>query len=380
MRLALLVGVCALSVSSAVLSDPASTTERTASVDYARLTRALDTIARTNGVVGYSIGIVRDRKFTYALASGERQLGSGAPLETLSVLHWASVSKPFVATAVMQLEERGMLDLDARLVDILPDYRTSDPRHGSITIRQLLLHTSGLPDVEDYQWDHPQHDDQALSRWVLEESPRDLLFDPGSAREYSNVGYEVLGLVIEKVSGLSFEQYMARNIFQPLGMDNTTFFYPEVPAQLRTAGHTGAEKRIEVEHYPYNRRHAPSSTLNTNVEDMARFAMALLNGGELDGKRILASSAIEEMWTPQWTIADDPFKATALGWVIENYEGHRMVRHFGWDDGFRSALIMFPAEGSAIFFVTNDETAPFAEFVRAALAALGSTTDPRTAQ
>jgi CubicO group peptidase (beta-lactamase class C family) len=335
--------------------------------------RALDAIATRDAVVGYAAGIVVGGQLAYTHAFGEKELGSGAALETGSVFHWASVSKPFVATAIMQLSEAGRLDLDARLVDVLPDYKTSDPRHASITIRQLLLHTSGLPDVEDYQWDHPQYDPQSLGRWVLSESPRDLLFDPGSDRQYSNLGYETLGVVIEQVSGLEFETYMTRNIFEPLRMTDTTFYYPDVPEKLRTTGHTGAEDRRVVEHYPYNRRHAPSSTLNTNVNDMARFVMALLNGGQLDGFRILKSTTVDQMWTPIWVIQESPFRGAAMGWVVEEHSGRNIVRHFGWDDGFRSALILLPGEKSGLFIVSNDETAQIGEFVRAAFAGLVAT-------
>lgn len=327
----------------------------------------LDEIASANAVVGYVIGIVSEGRFVSAHAFGERELGTGQCLDTSSILHWASVSKPFVATAIMQLHERGMLDLDSPMVEILPDYRTPDARLRRITIRQLLLHTSGLPDVEDYQWDRPQYDDGALSRWVLEESPRVLLFDPGSAREYSNTGYDILGLVIQRVSGTSFEKYMERNIFAPLGMTETTFVYPDVPDRLRTVGHSGTGNRVPVEHYPYNRRHAPSSTLNTNVTDMGRFVSALLNGGQLGETRILDARTVDEMWTPRWTVRDRPLKAAAMGWVVEDHDGRRMIRHFGWDDGFRSALIVFPDERSAVFLVTNDETAPMGELLRAAL-------------
>jgi CubicO group peptidase (beta-lactamase class C family) len=325
-----------------------------------------DAIADRNSVVGYAVGIVTESQPTDTHAYGERELG-GTSLTTTSVFHWASVSKPFVATAVMQLVERDMLGLDAKLARILPDYRITDDRQAGITIRQLLLHTSGLPDVEDYQWDRPRLDDQALARWVLEESPRELLFDPGSAREYSNIGYEILGLVIARTSGLSFEEYMARNIFAPLAMTRTTFLYSEVPQALRTVGHARTDRRAPVAHYPYNRRHGPSSTLNTNVEDMGRFVTALLNGGELEGERILHRETVERMWAPQWLISEAPYKAAALGWVVEDLGGHRIVRHFGWDDGFRSALIIFPADEAAVFLVSNDETAPIGELVKAAI-------------
>ncbi|MGI9263409.1 MAG: serine hydrolase domain-containing protein [Gammaproteobacteria bacterium] len=339
----------------------------TAVLDSVALFETLDQIAAENGGVAFAIGLVAEGNRVYTHAYGEREIDGGEAVTNKSVFHWASVSKPFVATAIMQLHERGKLDLDALLIDVLSGYEVSDRRLVDVTIRQLLLHTSGMPDVEDYGWDKPEYDDTALRRWVLQESPRDLLFDPGSDRQYSNVGFEVLGLVIEQVSGLSFEEYMQRNIFKPLDMDDSTFYYPDVPEALQTAGHEGEEQRHPVANYPYNRRHAPSSTLNTNVEDMARFVMAMLNNGELNGVRIIESSTLRDMWDPKWVMRESPLSAASMGWVVEDFEGHRMVRHFGGDDGFRSALLIFPDDQAGLFLVTNDEAMPTRDIARTTL-------------
>ena len=184
-----------------------------AQVSSAALTEALEAARTKTEAVGFAVGIIEQGEFTYARGFGVKSQGKNSPVDANSNFHWASVSKPVVATAIMQLAERGALDLDAKLVEVLPDYKITDPRQREISIRQILLHISGLPDVEDYGWDKPEYDEKALQRWVLEDSPRDLLFDPGSAREYSNVGFEVLGLVIERISGLSFTDYVRKNIF-----------------------------------------------------------------------------------------------------------------------------------------------------------------------
>jgi CubicO group peptidase (beta-lactamase class C family) len=360
----------AMTVVAGCSKAPQSVEDNEAGLDGVALSRVLDQIAAENNVVAYSIGLVANGTLAYAHAYGEAVLGSGEKVTTKSVFHWASVSKPFVATAIMQLHERGKLDLDALLIDVLSGYTVSDKRLFDVTIRQLLLHTSGMPDVEDYGWDKPEYDDEALSRWVLHESPRKPLFDPGTDRKYSNVGFEVLGVVIEQLSGLSFEAYMQRNIFEPLGMNDSTFYYPDVPEAQRTTGHQGEGQRHPISDYPYNRRHAPSSTLNTNVEDMARFVMAMLNDGELDGVRIINSNTLRDMWDPRWVISEDPPSAAAMGWVVEDFNGHRMVRHFGSDDGFRSALLIFPDDEAGLFLVTNDEATPMRDIARTALGEL----------
>ena len=129
----------------------------------------MDLIATESDVVAYSIGWVADGKLAYAHAYGEKEMGGGEAVTTKSIFHCASVSKPFVATAIMQLHERRMLDLDALLIDVLSGYTVTDRRLLDVTIRQLLLHTSGMPDVEYYEWDQPEYDYEALSRWVLHE-------------------------------------------------------------------------------------------------------------------------------------------------------------------------------------------------------------------
>ncbi len=354
-----------------ILSLALFTSCASAEFDSAGLTQTLETAQAETKTVGFALGVIKDGDLVYARGFGVKTLGEDAPVDADTNFHWASVSKPFVATAIMQLSERDALDLDARLIDILPDYRITDERQREITIRQILLHTSGLPDVEDYEWDKPQYDAEALRRWALEESPRELLHDPGTAREYSNIGFEILGAVIERVSGLSFADYMAQNIFTPLKMTHTTFYYPDTDPARRSAGHAGeAGAKHQIAAYPYNRRHEPSSTLNTSINEIARFALALLNGGELGSARILDEETMRDMWAPRWTMGDDPLHAGTMGWVYQERERVVMLRHFGGDDGYRSAFILMPEIKSAILFVTNDEEAPQRDIILAALAAL----------
>ena len=340
-----------------------------ATPDIPEFTSMLEAARLEDGAVGFAMALIDDGELIYAKGFGETELGGGAPITPSHVFHWASVSKPLVATAIMQLSERGQLSLDAKLIEILPDYRITDPRQRDITIRQILLHTSGIPDVEDYDWDKPEYDEEALRRWVLTDSPRDLLFDPGTERKYSNVGYEILGALIERISGMSFEEYMSANIFESLGMKGTTFIYPDTEKALRSVGHAGAKgEKHRIEHYPYNRRHGPSSTLNTSVLSFAPFAQALLAGGSLGETHVLNAETLADMWAPRWTIDEENAESGAMGWVVENRPGRaRMVRHFGWDDGFRSALLLFPDTKQAVLFVTNDEDANLRAYLFPAL-------------
>lgn len=352
----------------AVFAQACASTAPEPAPQIPEMTATLNAAIEEDGAVGFALALIDDGQLVYARGFGETELGTGDPVTADHIFHWASVSKPLVATAIMQLSERGELNLDDKLVDRLPGYRVTEPRQRDITIRQILLHISGLPDVEDYNWDEPEYDDDALMRWALTDSPRELLFDPGTERKYSNVGYEILGAVIEEVSGKRFEDYMRDNIFTPLGMTQATFIYPETEKAFRTVGHAGEKgEKHKIEHYPYNRRHGPSSTLNASVASLAKYAEALLAGGSLDGKRILDTATLKDMWTPRVVIDEERGHKGTMGWVVETRDGARMIRHFGWDDGFRSALILLPDTRQAMLFVTNDEDANLRAYLLPAL-------------
>jgi CubicO group peptidase (beta-lactamase class C family) len=331
----------------------------------------LSRLMQESGVAGMAFGVVLNQELVFSSGYGLREKGEAGPITERSVFHWASVSKPFVATAIMQLVERQKMTLNDRLADLLPYFRMADDRYQDITVRQLLSHTSGMPDVEDYEWDKPQYDDEALKRWALEQSGAELLFAPGTSREYSNLGLELLGLIVQEVSGISFERYMKENIFEPLAMSDTSFIANEIDPELRTTGHIEMPIRRVADAYPYNRRHAPSSTLNTNVVDISRFAIALLNGGSLGDTKILAAETLATMWAPEWTDPEDPTRQAGLGWNVgRRWGGLNIASHGGHDDGFRSFFALVPDEGVAVFVVSNDDNAPAGPFILAALEVL----------
>lgn len=363
-RVLLFAGLCHLA--GAALAVPPWNEAAAQKID-ATLTR----LVQENHVAGMAFGIVIDDELVFASGYGLRKLGENDRITERSVFHWASVSKPFVAIAILQLVEKKELSLDDRLAAVLPYFRMADERYRNITIRQLLTHTSGMPDVEDYEWDRPQFDDGALKRWAMQQSDAVLLFSPGSSREYSNLGYELLGLVVQEVSGVAFEQYMKEAIFEPLGMNDSSFVANEIRRDLRTTGHLGEPERTVAEYYPYNRRHAPSSTLNTNVVDMSHFAVAMLHHGSRNGRSILAEGTLAAMWTPAWTDPDDPTRQSGLGWNIgRRWGGLLTFAHGGHDDGFRSYLAIAPEENAAVFVASNDDNAPIGPFLISVLTIL----------
>ena len=344
----------------------------------------LEQFVQWQEIPGLAIGIVENDQLVYAHAFGLKHLGRPAePLTTRSLFHMASVTKPFVGTAIMQVE-RGSLDLDAPVVRYLPHFRLADARYTQITVRQMVTHTSGMPDVEDYEWDKPQDDDGALERYVRSLIDQKLLFAPGEGVQYSNMAFEVLGDVVAKASGESFDDYVQRHILAPLQMTDSTLLLKQANPALLTWGHEldeqGAPAPSRV--FPYNRMHSPSSNLHSNVLDMARWAIANLNRGELEGRRILQASTHDMMWRPAHHAGDagetGPPSGPGISWWLGVYRGTRMIRHEGGDTGYRTDLALLPDKRIAVVWMENADWAAHDDsLTRAALdVALGYTPAP----
>ncbi|MHC5064100.1 MAG: serine hydrolase [Planctomycetota bacterium] len=332
---------------------------------------ALARLVEEQRLPGLAIGVVMDGEIIYAKGFGELSRGSGRPITTRSIFHMASVSKPFTATAAMQLVEAGKFDLDAPTTEYLPYFTLADEASKTITIRQALTHTSGFPDVRDYEWDKPQYDEAAAERYVRSLTGERLLFEPGARLQYSNMAFDTMGDVIAKASGMSFDDYVQKHILEPLGMKDSSFIHRETPEEHRTQGHSLFHtERIDLppcEVYPYNRRHAPSSTLNSNVQDMCRWMLANLNRGELDGKRILEEASYGEMWS-----RDDDTPQIGLSWFLREFRGEMSVDHSGGDTGFNSFCGLLPSQKLGVVVMVNADISPAQQVANAARsAALG---------
>jgi CubicO group peptidase (beta-lactamase class C family) len=308
-------------------------------------------------VPGMAIGIVADDQLSYAAGFGVAGLGDQRPVTPETLFHMASVTKTFVATAVLQLVEDGRVELDAPVTDYLPYFTLADGRASDVTVRQMLSHTGAMPDEDDFGWERPEYDDGALERYVRGLSDRSLIGEPGAQFKYSNIAYEVLGDVIAKVSSRTFEDQVHERILIPLGMTSSTLLVQEADPGLLSRGHLvdPAGEIVVSDVFPYHRAHAPSSTLYTNVRDLSRWALANMNGGELNGARILSRTSLDLMWQPVAPRLDWRHEQMGLGWFLHTYRGRRVVWHDGADTGFMSILCMLPDERIAVIVFCNSD-------------------------
>jgi CubicO group peptidase (beta-lactamase class C family) len=188
-------------------------------------------------IPGMAVGVVAGGEMVYARGFGVASLDDGRPVTAETLFHMASVTKPFVATAVMQLVEENLVALDDPVVKHLPYFAMADERAGQITIRQMLSHTSGMPDEENFNWDQPEYDEGALERYVRSVADRPLVGAPGDRFAYSNIAFEVLGDLIAKVRRQPFEVCVADRILQPLGMAHSTLLVRDADPNLLSRGH-----------------------------------------------------------------------------------------------------------------------------------------------
>jgi len=321
----------------------------------------------SHDVAGVAVAVVRDGE-AVSRGFGVRDVRTGEPVTPETMFHLASVSKPFVATAVVSLaaarDAAGrVLDLDAPIIDWVPEFSLADGRSGEVTARQLLSHSSGLPDVTDYGWHDPQLGDDALSEFARSLAGRRLKGEPGAAFSYSNAGFELLGLLLSRVMGTNFEDAVRQQVLLPLGMPTSTFLRAEVPSHLAASPHVGQPLSVPEGAYPYSRRHAPSSTLHSNLVEMCRFMEAHLqpagvDAGSAGGEALrLDAALLDEMWQPVVPVGDPPWdEASALGWAVGTYRGNRVMSHSGLDPGFGSRLVLVPERRTGVVVLANSNT------------------------
>ncbi|MEP6504051.1 MAG: serine hydrolase domain-containing protein [Betaproteobacteria bacterium] len=301
------------------------------------------------GIDGAAVAVVKDGHVLlargYGVADRERQV----PVSTDATLfRVASISKLFTWTAVMQLAEQHRLDLDADVQQYL-DFPLPPAFGAPVTLRRLMTHTAGFEETVQGMW--AQEGESLLLRdYVVAHVPA-RIFAPGSVGAYSNYGATLAGYIVQRRSGEPFDAYVARHILQPLGMAHSTFAQP-LPASLAPLMSRGYRERAEPAQPFELIRVAPAGALSTSAADMARFMLAELGDGGLDGQRILQSGTLAQMQSAQyWPHPLGP--AMALGFWEDGGYAQRVIGHGGDSQWFHSGLYLLPAQRVGVFIVQN---------------------------
>jgi len=325
----------------------------------AKIEAMVEQMMADTGTPGYALGIVKDGQIVYTKGFGVERVGEDKPVTEHTVFGTGCVGKPAVATAIMQLVDAGKIDLDAPVTDYLPYFKLADERYKEITVRQLITNRSGLPDVEDWFSPPVEYDDGVLERYVRSLDNIKLLFAPGQRWYYTGMGYIVLADVIQKVTGQTFEDYLQQHILDPLGMEDTLLIVGEAD-QAHVAGnhvHDNAGELVISDIFPYRRQFAAAAPLFSSIADLARYALAHLNRGELDGQHILPAADYDAMWEPISAMNSPLFPALqahyGMGWFVGTLDGHRAVGHFGADEGYAALMLLVPDDNTGLVLASN---------------------------
>jgi CubicO group peptidase (beta-lactamase class C family) len=319
---------------------------------------------------GIAVLVRRNGQTLLRRGYGIRDLRTREAIESQTDFRLASCTKQFTAMAIMLLVHDRKLRYDEHLTDVFPDF----PDYGrTITIRNLLTHTSGLPDYEDLMeqeaaakreaWseNHQIQDAEVLA--LLNEQKKGK-FAPGTRWSYSNSGYVLLGIIVGKVSGKSFPDFLHERVFAPLKMDHTLAYVKgmnEVPN--RAYGHSR-----EGDGWAETDQSATSATLGdggvySNLEDLARWDSALAHHTllpESEMREALTPVKLADGSLPQWSSdsADtnpqaDKLVSYGFGWFLNPYHGEKRMWHYGESIGFRTAIDRFANGGLTVVILSN---------------------------
>ena len=335
----------------------------------AELETYLKKLVESGSPPGLSVVIVKDNETVYSRAFGYADGPNRIIATPETVYHWWSMTKIPTAIAILQLQEKGLLNIEDAVSEHLPWFEVTYPSTDSpvVSIRHLLQHSSGLPDPIPAMigWVHNDDNGRNQTDLVKKFLPeyKKLNFKPGEKAVYSNFNYMVLGAIIESVSGQSYESYIKENILQPLGMTQTDFVYsasmstheaigtlpvihfytPLMPALLDT---NTIIREQQGKYFWFKRVYidvTPSTGLIGSAPDVARLMLAYLN----DGDKILSPASVAMMTN---TV---PLNRHGLGWFVNQDANNFYLEHTGGGPGFATFMRIYPEKNLGISLLAN---------------------------
>jgi len=322
------------------------------SVRADRIDKYLREEMRLRHIPGVSLAVVKNGKVVKLAGYGVANIEDNTPATPNSIYELGSVTKQFTAAALMLLVEEDKIRLDDRISKYFPG---SAATWSGITIRHLLTHTSGVQNhvavpgylgrfKTDLFYVTSPSKEEAVKMFL--QLP--LEFSPGETWAYDNTGYYLLGIIIEKVSGKPYFEFLNDRIFRPLGMSATRSTDPQTVVPNRVSGYDWVKDKYVNRPVLMPDIAFSAGSIISTVGDMAKWDAALYTD------RILGASSRNQMWTA--TRGNDgatlPFDY-GFGWFIDNYRGHRLVQHTGGTPGFSSAFYRFIDDGLTVIILTN---------------------------
>jgi len=351
----LFVGVGALSMVGATLvaSEPVQVVDATIQERLEKIDPLMNRALETLKIPGMAIGVVVDGKVVFTKGYGIRDFSDPLPVTENTLFAIGSCSKAFTTFALGQLVDEGMLAWDDPVIKYLPEFRLKDI-HAThhLTIRDLVTHRSGLPrhDLAWYNSTFPRKE-------ILDRLPHfEPTCDLREKFQYNNFMYGVAGLVIERVSGKTWEEFVQGRIFMPLGMKNSNFSVAiSQQADDFASPHTEKNEKVEVIPFRNLSNIGPAGSINSTIEDMMKWVELQLS----DGKQLIQKETLKDMHLVHMPmhspILEDAF-GYGLGWFTALHEGHYIVAHGGGIDGFISMVTLYPKQKLGVVVLTNSDS------------------------
>jgi CubicO group peptidase (beta-lactamase class C family) len=321
-------------------------------VDEDKIDAYIQSRMETANIPGLALGVVYGDQVVYLKGYGiAGPDGRAVTPRTPFIL--GSTSKSFTALAVMQLVEAGKIDLDAPVTTYLPWFRTSNAAASAqITVRDLLNQNSGLPTYAGrLGFADNDQSDMALENGIRDLSGVQMSHPAGQSYEYANDNYNTLGLIIQAVSGNSYEEYVRSAIFAPLQMNYSAAALSDPAAIDIATGYRYWFFWPVAFDAPYPRRMTPSGFLISSAEDMTHYLIGQLNGGTYGNSQLLSPEGIDTLHTPGATIS--PSSSYGMGWAIESQSGSTRIWHNGDVRNFHSNLLLLPDQLIGIVVLVN---------------------------
>jgi serine beta-lactamase-like protein LACTB, mitochondrial len=311
-----------------------------------RIEKEITAAMSRQNIPGMSVAVVVGQKLVWSNGYGLADLENFVPAKARTAYRLGSISKPITAAAVMQLVERGKIDLDAPIQKYCPAFPA---KQWPVTARHLLGHTAGVRHYNsDAEFASTRHYNGVVEGLELFKGDP-LLFEPGTKFSYTTHGYSVLGCAVEGASGMKFDEYVRQNLFKPAGMDRMQVddLFAIIPnrAQGYQKNQSGELRNSGLADTSYK---LPGGGFISTVEDLARFAIAMQTGA------LLKKETLDQMWAKQKT-RDGKETPYGLGWTITERNGMKEVAHGGAQQRVSTFLYLIPEKGIAVAVMSNLE-------------------------
>ena len=319
---------------------------------YAKIDSIIADYADFYDVPGISVGVAQNGKPIYSKGFGVADIDTKVPVTTETLFKTGSVSKVITVTAVMQLVEKGLVDLDDNVIKHVKYFKTNDEYYKLVTVKHLLTHRGGIPGgyINNYGYENPEYDDDAIKRFVKSLADKKCEFTPGEKYEYSNNGFVLLSALVEEVTGVKFETYVAENILKPAGIRESTLDFQSIDKSKLAMGHVigNGFKNSVNSFFPDTRWITGADGFYASSDDWNELTIALMNDYKYDSRKILKKETLEQMWTKN----DE--SGVGLCWNIYEVWGGKLIEHGGNAPGFSAELAFF--DDLAVTVMCNSDT------------------------